>query len=77
MHKYTLFYAQESKTFSKCSRYTANWTDILNNNTEYKNELHSNWKTESCVDGWEYNTSHVMSSIVIDVGKTKMKIKFI
>lgn len=56
----------ESKSFSKCSRYTANWTDILNNNIEYKNELHSSWETESCIDGWEYNTSHVKSSIVID-----------
>ncbi|KAK7575827.1 hypothetical protein V9T40_012113 [Parthenolecanium corni] len=57
-----------NETFSKCERYAVNWTEVLN---DYENplelmELQSNWTVEKCADGWEFNTSHVASSIVMD-----------
>ncbi|XP_030758429.1 carcinine transporter isoform X3 [Sitophilus oryzae] len=55
-------------TFSKCSKYAVNFTTVLEEIWEYpSNSINrSLWKTEECRNGWEYNTSVVQSSIVID-----------
>lgn len=55
-------------------RYAINWTEVL----ESADELHVNfqqfvnvsWPLEKCND-WEYDTSIVQSSIVIDVRNLK------
>ncbi|XP_063529881.1 carcinine transporter [Cydia strobilella] len=51
-------------TYEKCMRYSVNWTKFV----ESGNTLEPNrsWPTEPCLDGYEYDTSEVISSIVID-----------
>ncbi|XP_065202119.1 carcinine transporter [Planococcus citri] len=59
----------DNKTYSRCSRYAVNWTEILNlQDANETFEIPRNWTTEPCIDGWEYNLTEVKSSIVIDFG---------
>lgn len=56
-----------------CMRYAINWTDILESSDVFPVENLSrlanvSWPLEKCND-WEYDTSIVQSSIVIDVSK--------
>ncbi|ETN64759.1 organic cation transporter [Anopheles darlingi] len=56
------------ESYSKCSRYSVDWKEILNySDTDTPLPTpNASWPTEPCLDGWEYNTSTVQSSIVID-----------
>lgn len=60
-------YFQEDLTFEKCSRYSVNWTDLIEANALNEFNHSGNWPVEPCVEGYEYDTSVVPSSIVIDV----------
>ncbi|XP_035446377.2 carcinine transporter isoform X1 [Spodoptera frugiperda] len=51
-------------TFEKCSRYAVNWTEIIQVGGTI--EVNENWPTEHCREGYEYDTSEVTSSVVID-----------
>lgn len=60
--------------YSKCYTYGVNWTQMLDladdNGGNYTFlEPNSSWPLVKCSQGWEYNTSIVWSSIVIDVIK--------
>ncbi|EDW75714.1 uncharacterized protein Dwil_GK15053 [Drosophila willistoni] len=56
--------------YSKCFTYGVNWTELLDpdNMDHYLTTLEPNtsWPLIKCNQGWEYNTSTVWSSIVID-----------
>ncbi|XP_049762165.1 carcinine transporter isoform X1 [Schistocerca cancellata] len=55
-----------NNTFEKCIRFAVNWTELL---TQYSpDEIMPNlsWPVEECKDGWEYNTTEISSSVVID-----------
>ncbi|XP_029709294.1 carcinine transporter [Aedes albopictus] len=52
--------------FSKCSRYAVDWKVLLADNDISTIVPNSSWPVELCRNGWEYNNSFVMSSIVID-----------
>lgn len=58
--------------YSRCSRYAIDWQSFLNTTDLDTIEIQSNtsWPTENCFNGWIYNKTTVMSSIVIDVGYT-------
>ncbi|CAG9566810.1 unnamed protein product [Danaus chrysippus] len=50
--------------FENCVRYSVNWKSILSNGGTIK--VNESWPVEPCLDGYEYDTSEVQSSIVID-----------
>lgn len=52
--------------YSKCTRYAVNWTKLLEEQPWEEISPNSTWPLESCSDGWEYNTTEISSSIVID-----------
>ncbi|XP_058449358.1 carcinine transporter isoform X2 [Malaya genurostris] len=52
--------------YSKCARYAVDWSDILTGDDLALVIPNSTWPVEHCRDGWEYNTTEVKSSIVID-----------
>lgn len=56
-------------SFVKCQRYSVNYTEILEemSDTDIWALNQTYWSTESCSDGFEYDTSVVSSSIVLDV----------
>ncbi|XP_061401514.1 carcinine transporter [Musca vetustissima] len=51
---------------SKCYRYAVNWLQLLENATINDLKPDLTWPIEKCPEGWEYNTTEVWSSIVID-----------
>ncbi|XP_075992399.1 carcinine transporter [Anticarsia gemmatalis] len=53
---------KDNMTFEKCLRYSVNWTSYISK----IDEADANWTTEPCLDGYEYDTSEVISSVVID-----------
>ncbi|CAG2054257.1 unnamed protein product, partial [Timema podura] len=55
-----------NSTFNKCSRYAVNWTELLVHQDAEELTPNSSWPTEPCYQGWEYNTTLISSSIVID-----------
>lgn len=61
--------------FSKCSRYAVNWTLILNDTEISDLQPNTSWPTEYCINGWEYNKTEVVSSIVIDVSACVVGVK--
>lgn len=68
---YNIVHFQENlDSYSKCYRYAVNWTDILEVNYYDIDKPNETWPYQKCDYGWEYNTSVVWSSIVIDVSKT-------
>lgn len=56
--------------YSKCYRFAFNWTNVIDLNYFDLNTPNETWGYTKCDFGWEYNTSIVWSSIVIDVSKT-------
>ncbi|XP_032581841.1 carcinine transporter [Drosophila sechellia] len=55
--------------YSKCYTYGVNWTQLLESGEEddlTTMEPNASWPLIKCPQGWEYNTSVVWSSIVID-----------
>ncbi|XP_062547711.1 carcinine transporter isoform X2 [Armigeres subalbatus] len=52
--------------FSKCSRYAVDWKALLASNDSSSIIPNNSWPVEHCRDGWEFNSSTVISSIVID-----------
>jgi hypothetical protein len=65
----TLHYLQGelNLTFSQCSRFAVNWTALLEMNQLVEITPNDSWPVEPCQEGWEYDTTQVTSSIVIDV----------
>ncbi|XP_047042160.1 carcinine transporter [Helicoverpa zea] len=55
---------QDNITFEKCSRYAVNWKEIIKMGGVV--QVNESWPTENCVEGYEYDTSEVISSVVID-----------
>jgi len=52
-------------------RYAVNWTEVLMSSEVHGNleqSVNESWPLEKC-NSWEYDTSFVKSSIVIDVSK--------
>ncbi|XP_022124534.2 carcinine transporter [Pieris rapae] len=56
--------AEDNSTYESCVRYSVNWTDILELNKSI--HINENWPLEPCLDGYEYDRSEVISSVVID-----------
>jgi len=54
-------------TFSQCSRFAVNWTELLQVNEPTEISPNMSWPVEPCLEGWEYDTTQVTSSIVSDV----------
>lgn len=53
--------------YDQCNRYAVDWKEILQyNDTDFLMPNES-WPIQKCDRGWEYNKTHVKSSIVIDV----------
>ncbi|ALC40317.1 CG9317 [Drosophila busckii] len=59
---------QDELVYSKCLTYAVNWTELLESMAQDVITLQPNdsWPIMGCSQGWEYNTSSVWSSIVID-----------
>ncbi|PZC82436.1 hypothetical protein B5X24_HaOG210477 [Helicoverpa armigera] len=55
---------KDNVTFEKCSRYAVNWKEIIKMGGVV--QVNESWPTENCVEGYEYDTSEVISSVVID-----------
>lgn len=59
---------KENNTYNSCERYAVNWTEfLLERNGNVEVFVDESWPRENCRQGWEYNTSEVISSIAIDV----------
>ncbi|KAI5633961.1 sugar transporter domain-containing protein [Phthorimaea operculella] len=56
--------ADDNTTFERCMRYNVNWSAILDSGDPI--EIDPSTPVEPCMDGYEYDTSVVTSSIVID-----------
>ncbi|XP_041985089.1 carcinine transporter [Aricia agestis] len=56
--------ADDNATFETCMRYDVDWSDILSKGGPIA--VNESWPVEPCLDGYEYDTSEVKSSIVID-----------
>ncbi|XP_055838510.1 carcinine transporter [Episyrphus balteatus] len=54
------------KAFSKCTRYSVNWYDLLKGVNVSSLAPDPSWSVEKCLEGYEYNLTTVTSSIVID-----------
>ncbi|XP_066144078.1 carcinine transporter [Euwallacea fornicatus] len=62
-HRKNLSIPRINGTFSSCLRYSVNYTEDF----EYLDETNQTfWPVESCKDGFEYDTTTVHSSVVID-----------
>ncbi|CAH1130957.1 unnamed protein product [Ceutorhynchus assimilis] len=57
-----------NNTFVQCQRYAINYTELLReiDNGYQRDSNKTVWPIESCKDGYEYDTSVIYSSIVID-----------
>ncbi|XP_053613138.1 carcinine transporter [Plodia interpunctella] len=53
-----------NSTYEKCVRYAVNWSSIIK--TGKPMEVNTAWPHERCWDGYEYDTTEVTSSVVID-----------
>ncbi|XP_050458332.1 carcinine transporter isoform X1 [Cataglyphis hispanica] len=54
----------DNGTYSQCTRYDVDWTTTENNSIVWTSN--TSWSIVPCDHGWEYETSEVTSSIVID-----------
>jgi len=60
-------------------RYAVNWTEVLVSSEvhgDLEQLVNESWPLEKC-NSWEYDTSFVQSSIVIDVSNLDMRIAFL
>lgn len=60
-------------------RYAVNWTEVLVSSEvhgDLEQLVNESWPLEKC-NRWEYDTSFVQSSIVIDVSNSDMRIAFL
>ncbi|XP_026469620.1 carcinine transporter [Ctenocephalides felis] len=53
-------------SLSKCKRYDVNYTEILTSKEFSDINPNSSWPVINCDKGWEYDTTQVESSVVID-----------
>ncbi|XP_054289222.1 carcinine transporter-like [Macrosteles quadrilineatus] len=53
-------------SYSKCQRYNVNWTQLLSDFDIDSLSANVSWPVVSCDQGWEFDTSVISSSIVID-----------
>lgn len=51
-------------SYSTCERYAVNWSEVFNNDGVFPN---ASWPVEPCLDGYDFDVSEIISSIVIDV----------
>ncbi|XP_026326759.1 carcinine transporter [Hyposmocoma kahamanoa] len=58
--------ADDNTTFEKCLRYSLNWSEVLQTRKPIAMDSNYNYSVEPCLDGHEYDTSEVESSVVID-----------
>ncbi|XP_025163436.1 carcinine transporter isoform X3 [Harpegnathos saltator] len=57
----------DNETYSQCTRYDVDWTTENHSVvTTYPSAPNASWSIVPCDHGWEYETSEVISSIVID-----------
>ncbi|KAK2582205.1 hypothetical protein KPH14_004558 [Odynerus spinipes] len=57
----------DNETYSQCTRYDVDWsTEYGSISTTYPPLPNSSWSIVPCDHGWEYETSEITSSIVID-----------
>lgn len=59
-------YDELKGTYSKCSRYAVNWKEIFVENDTFIT-ANASWPVETCVEGWEFNTTDLGNSIVTQV----------
>lgn len=48
-------------------RYSINWSELIKANIINEFNHSKDWPVEPCLEGYEYDTTEVKSSIVIDV----------
>ncbi|XP_024882021.1 carcinine transporter isoform X1 [Temnothorax curvispinosus] len=59
----------DNETYSQCTRYDIDWTTTMENYSVVATYLpvpNASWSVVPCDHGWEYETSEITSSIVID-----------
>ncbi|XP_071635375.1 carcinine transporter isoform X2 [Temnothorax longispinosus] len=59
----------DNETYSQCTRYDIDWTTTMENYSVVATYLpvpNASWSVVACDHGWEYETSEMTSSIVID-----------
>lgn len=64
-------------SYSTCKRYAVNWSEVLE--TSASLFPNTSWPVESCLNGYEFDTTEIISSIVIDVNysiETRVLIKY-
>lgn len=52
-------------SYSTCQRYAVNWSEVLQSTEDLF--ANTSWPVERCLDGYEFDTTEIVSSIVIDV----------
>lgn len=69
--KGVIWMQDDNGTYSQCTRYDVDWTTTTENNSVVTTYLsNTSWSIVPCDHGWEYETSEMTSSIVIDVCRT-------
>ncbi|KMQ94022.1 organic cation transporter 1 [Lasius niger] len=64
----------DNGTYSQCTRYDVDWTTTTENNSVVTTYLsNTSWSIVPCDHGWEYETSEMTSSIVIDHTHEKIR----
>jgi hypothetical protein len=58
-----LFIPRTNNSYSKCRIFSVNRTEIVT----FDDTLNTSWATETCSEGWEFDKSEAVSSIVTDV----------
>jgi len=63
------FFGVQNETYSQCTRYDVDWMTMENFSVvaTYLPVPNASWSVVPCDHGWEYETSEMTSSIVIDV----------
>ncbi|KYM80671.1 Organic cation transporter 1 [Atta colombica] len=56
----------DNETYSQCMRYDIDWTTMENYSIVATYLPNASWSVKPCDHGWEYETSEITSSIVID-----------
>ncbi|KAL4708139.1 hypothetical protein ACJJTC_009918 [Scirpophaga incertulas] len=58
------YQTDDNSAFEKCVRYAVDWVAILQ--TDFPLIVNRSWPKEPCLDGYEYDTSEIQSSVVMD-----------